>query len=273
MMEPEAEEEEQQQLVQSQSQSKSKKKIPISEIFYSLQGEGVNCGKPSVFVRFATCNLSCGYNRIGGEWVENGGWKCDAWYTWQDSRDFVMMSTFEIYQSVKSFFTTSKPQHVVFTGGEPLLRQEAIAGLVLYLISDMVEWWNPVSFEVESNCTIIPDRSLWDVIDWWDLSPKLSNSGIIRERRVKPDVVRFFLRNPQAYFKFVIRDESDVEEMETDYVHQFGIPPERVILMPEGTDESVLKTRGRWIAEICKRKGYRFTPRLQIELWGDKRGT
>lgn len=74
-----------------------------------------------------------------------------------------------------------------------------------------------------------------------------------------------------AYFKFVIVEPSDVDEVD-ELLARYEIPLNRVLLMPEGTTPEALTSRSEWIAELCSQKGFRFTTRLHILLWGDKRG-
>jgi 7-carboxy-7-deazaguanine synthase len=114
--------------------------------------------------------------------------------------------------------------------------------------------------------------------DLMSISPKLSNStpeGTFRAQherlRLQPTVLRQLMMHCDYQLKFVIAREEDVEEVQT-LVNELGAPPEKVILMPEGITPEDLNTRGVWIAELCKEFGYRFSPRLHVLLWGNKRG-
>jgi 7-carboxy-7-deazaguanine synthase len=222
------------------------------EIFLSLQGEGAALGTPSVFLRLATCNLSCTY--------------CDTKYTW-DWKNFtyereVMELTLDV---VADRILANGCGHLVITGGEPLLQQRALGSLVGHLKE------KDFSFEVETNGTIVPGPALLDAVDQWNVSPKLVGSGNEDQRRHVPAALRSFSGLPNAYFKFVITNESDILEVQ-GLMKEYQLRKQQVILMPEGTSAQVLQERGRWLSQVCIDHGLRFSPRLHILLWGDKRG-
>jgi len=110
------------------------------------------------------------------------------------------------------------------------------------------------------------------------ISPKLANStpeGVFHDRheqlRLQPDVLRRLTQTWDYQLKFVVANESDLAELQ-EIAALVNAPPEKIILMPEGTNSDVLSERGVWIAELCKQHGYRFGPRLHVYLWGSKRG-
>jgi 7-carboxy-7-deazaguanine synthase len=110
------------------------------------------------------------------------------------------------------------------------------------------------------------------------ISPKLSNStpeGVFRaphERlRRQPDVLRRLMAEYNYQLKFVIAREDDIGEV-CAVVSQLNAPADKVILMPEGISAEILHERGMWLAEICKRHGFRFSPRLHVDLYGNRRG-
>jgi 7-cyano-7-deazaguanosine (preQ0) biosynthesis protein QueE len=223
------------------------------EIFHSLQGEGASIGTPSVFLRLAQCNLTCTW--------------CDTAYTWDwkrydYEREVVELSLEQVEERVLGYGC----RHLVITGGEPLLQQ---AGLVS-LVSSLKR--RGFTFEVETNGTIAPHRQLLEDIDQWNVSPKLSTSGNAPHRREIPEALLSFANITSAYFKFVVVEQADLEEVSA-LVDRYDLPRARVILMPEGQTTAVLQERGRWLSRLCTENGFRFTPRLHILLWGDKRGT
>ena len=223
------------------------------EIFHSIQGEGPSLGTPSVFLRLALCNLICTW--------------CDTKYTWDwrhyDYKSEVMeLSVEQLRESISGYDC----RHLVITGGEPLLQQKGLAPLVRSLAE------RGFSFEVETNGTIAPGPQLERDIDQWNVSPKLANSGNAPHRRETSQALRSFSALANAYFKFVVVQDSDVEEV-CCLVQKYRLPRERVILMPEGQTPETLQERGRWLSQVCIQKGFRFSPRLHILLWGDKRGT
>jgi len=227
--------------------------VKISEIFYSVQGEGVLAGVPSVFVRTSGCNLRCAW--------------CDTPYTsW--SPEGTEMSIAEILAEVRQH---PAARHVVVTGGEPMI-QPAIGDLTRAL------------HDAGLHITIETAGTVWaDVAcDLMSISPKLANStphtrdegrwAAAHERlRFQPDVLRRLIAAFPHQLKFVIAAPSDMDEVES-VISALDADRSRVVLMPEGIDVDTLTERGRWLAEICKQRGYRFSPRLHVMLWGNRRG-
>ena len=223
------------------------------EIFHSLQGEGPAMGTPSVFVRLALCNLACTW--------------CDTKYTWDWSNYDYKNEVMELScEQVADFVLRYECRHVVLTGGEPLLQQVGLASLVRSLKA------REFSFEVETNGTIAPIPQLVRYIDEWNVSPKLANSGNPLQHREVAQVVGSFARLPNAYFKFVVAERADLGEI-AELVSKYGIPRERVLLMPEGRTAATLQRREPWLSRVWIEQGFRYTPRLHILLWGDRRGT
>ncbi|MGE0599298.1 MAG: 7-carboxy-7-deazaguanine synthase QueE [Dehalococcoidia bacterium] len=221
------------------------------EIFSSVQGEGVSAGLPSTFVRLSTCNLRCSW--------------CDTAYTWDWDRfaksdQIVEMSAEEIARDVLS----RAPRNVVITGGEPMIQKRQLLPLVTALKTAGLR------IEVETNGTIAPG-DLGQLIDQWNVSPKLRNSGNEGLERLPAQSLERLAALQGAFFKFVIAEEADIAEVE-ELRGQFNIPQNRVILMPEGTTAAALNARSPWLAEVCTERGYRFSSRLHILIWGDKRG-
>lgn len=222
------------------------------EIFYSLQGEGPTIGTPSVFLRLATCNLACSW--------------CDTRYTWDwqkydYGKEVMSLDTGEVEARILQFGC----RHLVITGGEPLLQQRELAPLVASLKGQGFHC------EVETNGTIIPLPQLARDIDQWNVSPKLRTSGNAVEQRELPRVLEAFRGMRNAYFKFVIMEPSDIHEV-CALRDRYGLPAQRLILMPEGRTADILQIRSQWISEACQREGFRFSTRLHILLWGDQRG-
>jgi organic radical activating enzyme len=222
------------------------------EIFHSIQGEGVSMGVPSVFLRLATCNLSC-------RW-------CDTKYTW-DWQNFdyetevVDLEESEVQAKIQAFDCS----HLVITGGEPMLQQAGLAPLVKSLSEE------GYTFEVETNGTIVPAPEMLRHIGHWNVSPKLRTSGNPSAGSQVPSALEVFAGLPEAYFKFVVTGESDVGEV-CALRDRYGLEPDRVLLMPEGRTPDALARKSAWLSEACVKNGFRFTTRLHIILWGDERG-
>ncbi len=221
----------------------------ISEIFYSVQGEGILTGVPSVFVRTSGCNLRCSW--------------CDTPYTsWTPEGE--EMAVDAIIDRVRSF---PAARHVVITGGEPMIAK-GIAELSEGLKSHGLH----ITFETAG--TVFAPV----VCDLMSISPKLANStpeGVFRamheQTRLQPDVLRKLTSEYEYQLKFVVANEADLTELQS-VAALVDAPPERIVLMPEGIAPETLSERGRWIAETCKTHGYRFGTRMHVYLYGNRRG-
>ncbi|MEO6396844.1 MAG: 7-carboxy-7-deazaguanine synthase QueE [Tepidiformaceae bacterium] len=221
------------------------------EIFASIQGEGASMGQPSTFVRLAVCNLQCSW--------------CDTAYTWDWSRfersaQVLSLAPDQVAEAV----TALAPRRVVITGGEPLLQRRQLLPLAQALKAH--GFW----LEIETNGTVLP-TGLAGLIDQFNVSPKLLHSGNEGLTRLRPAALRWFGADSRSCFKFVVRDEADLTEVHA-LCTEYRVPPDRTILMPEGRTADELHQRSPWLAELCAQRGFRFSTRLHILIWGDKRG-
>jgi 7-carboxy-7-deazaguanine synthase len=225
--------------------------LKISEIFDSIQGEGASQGVPTLFVRLALCNLRCSY--------------CDTRYSW----DF---DQFRYEDEVRSLtvaelaarVNAAPSRRVVITGGEPLLQQRGLRELCSRLEPR-------VSIEIETNGTLMPDPALLARVTQWNVSPKLSNSGDSERARLKLDVLAQFAAQPCAYLKLVVRSDGCVAEADA-LVARLGWPSERVFFMPEARTKIALRERSPSVERASAERGFRFSSRLQLELWDGQRG-
>ena len=223
-------------------------------IFYTLQGEGITQGMPAVFLRLHVCNLRCGW--------------CDAWYTWSPRSiafwtESTLCDPLELAQRVRNAVPESlrdRVNRLVVTGGEPLLQAEA-----LDLLLDALPGW---TVEIETNGTRMPTPHQLARCQF-NCSPKLAHSRNSVAARIAPDVLRA-LNAAHTQFKFVIRDEADVDELLRDFVPL--IDRDKVVLMPEGVEAAMLQDTARTIAGRALREGLRMMGRLHIDLWGAQRG-
>lgn len=222
--------------------------MKIAELFYSLQGEGALVGVPSVFIRTSGCNLRCGW--------------CDTPYTsWQPEGSELSLE--QILDEVRAH----PARHVVVTGGEPMILPD-IVPLTLRLRA------LGLHITVETAGTVFRPVAC----DLMSISPKLSHStppgpwATQHDRlRIQPEVLVELMGRYQYQLKFVIARPGDLEEVRP-LLETLRADRERVILMPEGTDREVLRERSVWLAEICKDEGFRFSPRLHVDLYGNQRG-
>ncbi|WP_226022147.1 7-carboxy-7-deazaguanine synthase QueE [Halomicrobium salinisoli] len=237
--------------------------LPINELFHSLQGEGKLAGVPSTFVRTSGCNLRC--------------WFCDSYHTsWEPTHAW--MGIDEILDEVASHGA----DHVVLTGGEPLMHEESVA---------LLERLDDAGYHttVETNGTIHRDVP----IDLASVSPKLASSTPTAERdpkgdgewaerheagRLDLDALAGFVEDYEFQLKFVVTGEDDLPEIEdlVERVRETASVPVRdedVLLMPEGQTREQLDETRRTVAELAAERGYRYTPRLHVDLWNDAPGT
>jgi len=235
-----------------------------AEIFHTLQGEGINTGKAAIFIRSSLCNLHCIW--------------CDTAYTWnwektpwqhEDDRKFkkeeqiLELSIEEISKQIQQYLPCT---HLVLTGGEPLLQQDDWNSLLSFLNES-----RPYTAEVETNGTLIPNEPLDQWITQYNVSPKLHNSNNEEKNRIKPEALEWFSKSKKAWFKFVVSQESDYQEIQ-NLIGKHSLPKERIILMPEGRTPEILTERRLWLAEKCRLENLRFGDRLHVHLWGPKRG-
>ena len=230
----------------------------ISEIFYSIQGEGELTGVPSVFVRTSGCNLRCSW--------------CDTPYaSWNP--EGVNMDCGEIIENVKKHPT----KHVVLTGGEPMIQKE-----IHHLCRELKHAGYHIT--IETAATVEPDGITCDLAS---LSPKLSNSTPDPEqfdklwvarhnkRRTNSTALDNWTSNYNYQLKYVVSTLEDCNLLDAMYLlaYQHSIPKSKIMLMPEGITPEQLKPRQKWLVDFCKAHGYRYCNRLHIELFGNTRGT
>ncbi len=237
--------------------------LPINELFASLQGEGRLAGVPSVFVRTSGCNLRC--------------WFCDSYHTsWEPTGGW------RTIDAILEAISDSDADHVVLTGGEPLLHDESVT--LLERLAD-----RGYHTTVETNGTIAREAP----IDLASISPKLASSTPTPERdptgdgewaerhdreRIDRDAIATLCERHEFQLKFVVTGPDDMPEIEsllTDLRADatVPIPNEQVLLMPEGTTRAELEETRGTVAECAMEYGYRYTPRLHVDLWNDAPGT
>jgi 7-carboxy-7-deazaguanine synthase len=228
-------------------------RLRIAEVFHSIQGEGGLVGMPSFFIRTTGCNLRC-------EW-------CDTPYTsWQPEGEWWTIAA--LVSAVPA-----AARHVVITGGEPLLWSN-----LPRLTAALRAAGRHVTIETAG--TVYQGLEC----DLMSVSPKLANSdpgplrppGVRAEhaaRRLAPTVLTRLIDNYSCQLKFVVAEPEDLHEIDALLATLPALAAEAIQLMPLGIRSAEVATRGRWLAELCKQRGYRYTPRLHIDLYGDTRGT
>jgi len=225
--------------------------MQINEIFKSIQGEGPNFGKPAIFLRTAQCNLKCTW--------------CDTKYTWDwKNYDYAKEVNEMTIEEIKEQILDLEIKHLVITGGEPLLQQDDLADLLSFLKPDFY-------VEIETNCTILPNKMLTDLVDQWNVSPKTENSGNPLELYENNECYYFFANQENCFFKYVVEDESDIPEIKK-FVTKYNIPESRVQLMTQASTKEEIRAREKSISELAKTNNFLFSPRLHVAMWGAQRG-
>ena len=230
----------------------NKTELYINEIFHSIQGEGSLAGTPSVFVRTSGCNLRCTW--------------CDTPYTsWHAEGELISLE--KILAKIKQYTSV---RHVVITGGEPFLQAEKIGTLV----SKLKEKFYHVTIETAGTLYKKTNADLLSV------SPKLGNSTPIKRdpkialsherKRINYEVLRQFAQE-NIQVKFVVETKKDLFEIDA-LVEKIGFQTNNVYLMPEGKTREEIYAKAEFVWDSCVQRGYRYSPRLHIDVWGDKRG-
>ncbi len=228
--------------------------VRISEIFYSIQGEGRLLGMPSVFIRTSGCNLRCVW--------------CDTQYTsWRpEGRDW---SIGKILDQVAKYPT----RHVVITGGEPLLAPQ-----IEELTKELKR--NGAHITIETAATIFKPVAC----DLISMSPKLANSTPWKRekgqfakmhemRRLNFAVMRKFLEGYDYQLKFVVERRRDFDEIGDLLDKLDRVDRTRVLVMAQGKTPGELRRKAKWIVKLCLKHGYGYSPRLHIDVFGNRRGT
>lgn len=230
------------------------------EVFYTLQGEGISCGQPAVFVRLSNCNLSCVW--------------CDTPYTWNFERTksdhpekYVKkeQQTEVAVEELRELINSKTPDGaiLVITGGEPMLQQKEIAELIYggKLKSSRIE--------IETNGTIAPNGLLVAKCHF-NVSLKLSNAGMTTDKRLRSEAIKMYAQ-AKSIFKFVVDSVGDLEEIK-GIVERYKIENQLVWLMPQGRSPEELNEKLEWLAGECMANGFNLTNRLHVQTWGAKRG-
>jgi len=224
----------------------------VSEIFYSLQGEGFGAGIPSVFVRLAGCPLRC-------RW-------CDTKYAW-DNEAGNNYSIEKILQKVQQW----PCRFVVITGGEPMIDSD-----LPELVQKLKASERHITIET-AGIAFMPDLAC----DLMSISPKLSNStpaepelaAIHENSRLDIAVLRKLIDNYKYQLKFVVDSQDDLAEIQQTIEKLGNVDSEKVMLMPQAAIRDELLAKSPMVAEVCKQTGFTFCQRLQLLLWNNKRGT
>lgn len=225
--------------------------LNVAEIFGpTFQGEGPSAGRRCGFVRLGRCNLSCTW--------------CDTPYTWDWERFDPKVETRDLSTAfILEKLDEMHIERVVITGGEPLLQQRRMTTLLKRCKE------RGFVVEIETNGTIVPSSELLELVDQFNVSPKLANSGVVEDKRLVGQALLAFFQSGKSIFKFVVNDHLELDEVH-DVAERFDLGP--IWIMPQATTSDELQMRMRSMSDLVIEKGWNLTTRLQVELWGDQRG-
>jgi 7-carboxy-7-deazaguanine synthase len=283
-------------------------KLKVSEIFYSAQGEGRFVGVPSVFLRTFGCNFTCsGFGMARGTCsTERDNVKvelyakyedlplvstgCDSYASW-DPRFKKLSPTMETDTVIEKMLALTPNNrwvqdngndvHLVITGGEPLLGWQKVYPELLEAMR-MRDLAN-ITFETNGTQEISEDFGAylkqWRGPEWvqreitFSVSAKLSASGEKWADAIKPDIVKSYEQYGKVYLKFVVETPADFEEVDTAVEAYRSVGLEGVVyVMPVGGVVSVYDGNKFNIADEAMKRGYYYSPRLHVDLWGNSWG-
>lgn len=233
--------------------------LAVSEIFGpTIQGEGKFQGALSAFLRLGGCNLACTYcdTPYTWDWTGRNGKKYDP------KKEVKKVDAGDVIHQL----TSIKAHHLVITGGEPMLQQEALEP-VLHVMS------LSRSIEIETNGTVAPSPLIQPYVHHYDVSPKLSLAGGHGgARHHVPEALHAFAKTGRASFKFVVADQADLDEVDNFARLLYpGRHPKNFWVMPEGVTPDRQLHLGTQIADAAIQRGYNFTLRSHVLLWGGER--
>ncbi len=224
-------------------------KLPVVEIFKSVQGEGPYQGRYALFLRLGLCNLKCKF--------------CDTKYALTPGKNWRYVSPETLANELIRKYSDAL-FHFIITGGEPMLHEALIKELVGILLNRIR------ILEIETNGTIFPQFLHKFSFITFNVSPKLENSGEKAEKRIIKEVLELYSNLENAYFKFVISSEKDIEEV-LAIKKQFYIPNNKIFLMPMGATKKEVRKNAQTAFKLAVKYGFNYSCRIQIEAGGRKK--
>lgn len=245
--------------------------MAVAETFYSIQGEGQTMGRPAYFLRLSGCNLMCGGRGTEKDGALHDGakWRCDTIEVWRKGKSVSFNAIIERFGGDAFIDRLRAGTHLIITGGEPLIQQTKITNFLQQIVD---EYGFTPTVEIETNGTLMPSMELCRLVTYWNVSPKLSNSGMAHSLRFHGKEIAFFNAIPGdgVIFKFVVTLPSDWTEIHETYWN--FVNHKKIWLMP-GTDHiGSFRTMSALVIEICKRYNVNYSSRLHIAIWDKKTG-
>lgn len=231
--------------------------LKVSELFTdTLQGEGIYIGYPSTFLRLKGCPVGC-------KWCDSS----EIWTKGQAYSEEELFLLFEENGLIEKLRT--EEHHLVITGGSPLLQQVNLESFLNHFISR----YNFKPFiEIENECSMKPSSKMVEYVDCWNNSPKLESSLVRKNIRYKPEVISYMNSLKNSWFKFVVSSRDEWAEIHRDFIRPRIVDMDKIILMPQGSTKEMLEVTRPIIAEMAMEYGVRFSDRLQVTLYSDRKG-
>lgn len=228
----------------------------ISECFTdSIQGEGRFIGHPATFLRMKDCTLNCIW--------------CDTQEVWRQGNPYSVNELLKLWHNMGVIDNLRKGQHLVLTGGSPVRQQDVLVELIETIHN--IFKFSPF-IEIENECTLMPSPKLIILVDWWNNSPKLSNSGNVESIMFRPEVLQKLNEMANCNFKFVITNKDDWEEIKERFLDTNLIYKDKILLMPEGTTREELQQHYPIVLDIATKENISITDRLHITIFNKKTG-
>lgn len=244
----------------------SKETLTLSndKIFPTIEGEGRLIGTPSVFMRMATCNLTC--NAWKSDDNPHG---CDSYISWSVKNKMTFDEVFELMESQNIHTKLINGGWILkVTGGEPMIRQKEI---MRFIDAFIIRYGAFPAIDFETNGTIMPDPKWVETYNaTFTVSPKLSTNGDPEEKTYKPEVLKYLKEQLLTCFKFVITGPDDIQEIWRKYVEDdngINLRPGQVWFMPCCGSRQEHIDRAAAVVEYAKAMSVNFSPRLQLLVW------
>jgi len=227
----------------------------VSECFgRTIQGENF-VGYPSIFLRLQNCTLNCSW--------------CDSETVWRVGNPYTIDEICDMMEKEGFVEDLRKGTRWIFTGGSPLKQQLELISLIEMFIDRF--GFKPY-IEIENEAVLRMHQKMINYVDCWNNSPKLESSGNSRRACYKPDIIRQLSMLPNSWFKFVVVDDLDWEEIQKDYLDTELIRRDQIVLMPEGQTRLELENTRELTVNIAIRECVRFSDREHIIIWDRKVG-
>ena len=229
--------------------------LNISEMFSdTIQGENF-MGDPAMFIRLMDCTLNCSW--------------CDSVSVWRYGNPYTITEVLDILEEGGTVDKLKDGQHMVLTGGSPLLQQSKL----LILLDEFGKRFDftPI-VEIENECVLPPLPKLVKYISIWNNSPKLQNSGNKLRKRYKPEVIKEVSSFENSWFKFVVTCDEDWDEINETFLEPGLIKKSQIVIMPEGENREELEETRSMAADMAIKHNVKFSDRLHVILWDMKTG-